>query len=74
MSEIAEACRAVIGGARRLAAVATHIVEQSDDAIFRNGVMVFLTQLNKGNDTLTAFNIDIRDYSLLDIGVWLKSK
>ena len=40
--------QSMIGRSRRVVTVAERIVDNSDDAMFRNGLMVFVQQLKKG--------------------------
>lgn len=43
--------QSLVGRSRRVAKVAERIVDGHDDAVFRNGLMVFIKQLCKGRKT-----------------------
>ena len=45
---VADATRAVIGQARRIAQLTGGVVDAHEDPLYRNGMMVYVTQLNKG--------------------------
>ena len=40
--------QSLVGRSRRVAQVAERIVDGHDDPLFRNGLMVYITQLRKG--------------------------
>ena len=41
--------QSLVGRSRRVAQVAERIVDSHDDPVFRNGLMVYIKQLPKGN-------------------------
>jgi len=40
----------ILGRSRRVAMVAERVVDASDDALYRNGLMAYVHQLKKGNN------------------------
>ena len=47
-SSVVDAVRAICGRGRRVSSIATRVVDNHEDPIFRNGLMVYINQLNKG--------------------------
>ena len=45
---VTDVTRSLIGRSRRVAAIGKHIVDASEDPLYRNAMNVFVTQLNKG--------------------------
>ena len=54
-AEVAEAVKPVIGGAFRFSHVVSQQVDSSTDAVYRNSVMVYINQLNKGEQGSARF-------------------
>ena len=48
--------QSLVGRSRRVAQVAERIVDGHDDPLFRNGLMVYITQLRKGEQDTTMEN------------------
>ena len=44
--------QSLVGRSRRVAQVAERIVDGHDDPLFRNGLMVYITQLRKGEQDI----------------------